>query len=207
MNKTAPLHSAPLTQILQNCIIVDCETTGLNPEHNRITEIAAIRIRNAESVDRFHTLVDPETPIPQEITDLTGLTDAHVRGYPPFAHIAKDLMDFLLGTSADVPTDTALVGHNVQFDFSFLQHEFIRLQLAEDTPAGHSLPTWTPPLVDTAAAARTLIPRERVKRYRLSNVAEYLETIPKPQHRADVDVEATFEILKALAALETERKK
>lgn len=206
VNYSAQEPSTLLADNLRHCIVVDCETTGLNPETHRITEIAAVRIECGEILDRFHSLVDPQISIPQEITDLTGLTDAHVRGNPPFGDVAGDLMRFLRATSESENGDIPLVGHNVQFDYSFLQHELIRLQIANAEDIDPSLlAAWTPPLVDTAAAARILIPRERVGRYRLANVADFLETTPRPLHRASVDVEATFAVMKALAKLETEQ--
>ena len=63
-------------------VLLDLETTGGNPVHDRITEIAAVRIENGQEVARWSTLVHPGTSIPSFIQNLTGITDDMVRGQP-----------------------------------------------------------------------------------------------------------------------------
>lgn len=213
-----------LLQTLENCIVIDIETTGLRPQDERIIEIAALHICNGELQDQFTTLLNPHRGVPQEITDLTGISDSLLADKPSFAEILPSLLTFLrkspgrtaasapsLGTPglADTPR---LVGHNVSFDFSFLQHEILRAQLGDVTETSQSYVTekavpadpaglpYTPHLVCTAEASRALIPRESVGRYRLGNVASYLKVPHRPLHRAMSDALATYDVLRALSA-------
>ncbi|WP_296108033.1 3'-5' exonuclease [uncultured Corynebacterium sp.] len=202
-----------LQQTLENCIVVDIETTGLQPQDERIIEVAALRIYEGELQDQFTTLLNPRRSVPQEITDLTGISDGLLADKPSFAEVMPELLSFLRDTSrqnaAGIPrlVDTPrLVGHNVSFDFSFLQHEILRAQLSDmaeprlANPEELSTQPYTPRLVCTAEASRTLIPRESVGRYRLGNVASYLKVPHRPLHRAMSDALATYDVLRALSA-------
>src|SRR5919202_6862285 len=63
-------------------VVVDLETTGLRPGSSRICEIGAVRVRDLELAEEFHTLVDPKVPIGRAIAALTGLRDAQLRRAP-----------------------------------------------------------------------------------------------------------------------------
>ena len=213
--ESSGLHSGKLRldlqQTLENCIVIDIETTGLRPQYERIIEIAALRICDGDLQDQFTTLLNPHRNVPQEITDLTGISDGLLADKPSFAEILPGLLAFLRDASgsaaASAPASTPsmgtprLVGHNVSFDFSFLQHEILRAQLGDVAPAPDPvIPPYTPRLVCTAEASRSLIPRESVGRYRLGNVASYLKVPHRPLHRAMSDALATYDVLRALSA-------
>ena len=197
---TTAWHSR-LQHTVKECIVIDVETTGLEPRTDRIIEIAAIHIRDGQPVQRFHSLVNPQESIPAFITDLTGISDGLLADAPTFSGVAMSLYTFL--TAAQGEGDRSLlplVGHNVSFDFSFLQHEFVRHTLS--TAEGSPFIPYTPPLLCTAEAARALIDRQIVGRYRLEKVAEALGTDHRPHHRAESDARATIDVLVALANLE-----
>lgn len=101
-------------------VLLDLETTGGNVVHDRITEIAAVRIEAGQEVARWSTLVNPGTPIPPFIQNLTGISDTMVAQAPAFADVAQALLRLLEGA--------VLVAHNVRFDHSFLLHELARLE-------------------------------------------------------------------------------
>src|SRR5580765_6388123 len=65
-------------------VVFDLETTGAKAPPCRITEIGAYRVKNGQVTDEFQTLVNPETPIPPFITELTSISDEMVRDAPLF---------------------------------------------------------------------------------------------------------------------------
>ena len=100
-------------------VLLDLETTGGSPVHDRITEIAAVRIEGGQEVARWSTLVNPGVPISSFIENLTGISDKLVADAPTFADVAPHLLDLITGA--------VLVAHNVRFDHGFLVNEFARL--------------------------------------------------------------------------------
>jgi len=102
-------------------VMLDLETTGGNALHDRITEIAAVRIENGVETARWSTLVNPGVRIPPFIRALTGISDAMVADAPAFDEGAKKLLEMLEGA--------VFVAHNVRFDHSFVLHELARLDL------------------------------------------------------------------------------
>ena len=103
-------------------VLLDLETTGGNPVHDRITEIAAVRIENGQEVARWSTLVNPGCSIAPFIQRLTGISNAMVRSAPDFETVAPRLLELLAGA--------VLVAHNVRFDHGFLLNELARLNVA-----------------------------------------------------------------------------
>jgi DNA polymerase-3 subunit epsilon len=120
--------------------VVDIETTGLFPQMNdRIIEIAAIRVdARGTPLDEYATLVNPNRDLGP--TYIHGITAKEVENAPNFEEIAGDILGKLAGS--------VLVGHNVLFDFQFIQSEVIRL--------GHELPET--PLVCTIKLAKRVDP-------------------------------------------------
>jgi DNA polymerase-3 subunit epsilon len=175
----AALHDA-----VNDSVVIDCETTGLSPVDDRIIEIAAARVRRGHVVATFHTLVNPGRDLPAVITELTGLTGAQLREAPTVDAVLTPLSVFLEGRT--------VVGHNVTFDMSFIDAECARAG-RRDVKVRTGL--------CTADSARTLIPRSRVGRYRLSTLADILELPHRPAHRAATDVLATVDLLNHLEAV------
>ena len=90
-------------------VVLDTETTGLDPVRDRIIDVGAVRLGDDLTViGRFTTLVDPGVPIPLFVARLTGIHDAEVAGAPHFAEAFAALRDFA--------GDAVLVGHNAGFD-------------------------------------------------------------------------------------------
>ena len=104
---------------LPSFVMLDLETTGTTPLHDRITEIALIRFEDGVETDRWETLVNPEVSIPPFISRLTGITNEMVSDAPRFEDIAGKLYGYIEGA--------VLAAHNVRFDHGFLKSEFKRL--------------------------------------------------------------------------------
>ena len=102
-------------------VMLDLETTGGSAAHDRITEIAAVRVENGVEVARWSSLVNPQTPIPPFIQSLTGISDAMVAAAPTFETLAQPLLELLEGA--------VFVAHNVRFDHGFVQHALERLDM------------------------------------------------------------------------------
>src|ERR1041384_8481558 len=76
-------------------VVVDVEATGAKTPPNRLIELGAYRIRGARIVDKFHSLVNPEIPIPRFVASLTGISNEMVRDAPVFANVAPQWLDFV----------------------------------------------------------------------------------------------------------------
>ncbi len=98
-------------------IVLDTETTGLNPkEGHRIIEIGCVELVNRRlTQNHFHVYINPEREIEQEAIDVHGITNDFLREKPKFAEIADDFFSFVTGAE--------LVIHNAPFDVGFLNHE------------------------------------------------------------------------------------
>ncbi|KYG21735.1 DNA polymerase [Bradyrhizobium sp. AT1] len=104
----------------QDYVVVDIETTGAFSNGDRITEIGAVKVRNHQVVDEWHSLINPQRPIPWKITQLTGITNEMVRNAPVFAEVSESFLDFM--------ADGIFVAHNVNFDYGFIAYEYQRLE-------------------------------------------------------------------------------
>ncbi len=200
------LHDA-----VRDCVIVDCETTGLDPDSDRIIEVAAVLVRDGVITDSLHTLVNPGVPLPRVVSGLTGLSDEDLADQPPTTDVLAEILSFMVGHR--------VVGHNVSFDIAFLNSEAHRSAAvaADNTDTADTADTaHTADLVIdartvlsdapesslcTAASARTLIPREQVGRFKLDTLAESLGLAHTPSHRAADDVRATADLLAYLDRL------
>ena len=96
--------------------IVDVETTGLNPDRDRIIEIGVVLLDEDQVRSEHHFLISPEMKLKPVIVHLTGITDTDLQGMPLFEDVAHELYDLL--------HDRVLIGHNIQFDYSFLKMSF-----------------------------------------------------------------------------------
>ncbi len=160
-------------------VVFDIETTGLSPISCKITEIGAVLVKNDEILDVFNTFVDPEIPIPEEITTLTGITDEMVAGAPKTEEAIKMFLDFI--------GDRMLVAHNASFDISFIR------KAAGD----YDLP-FQNAYLDTVSMSRFV--NLDLKKHKLDAIAEYFGLGEFNHHRASDDAEMCARIFYRMVA-------
>lgn len=101
----------------RNYVALDIETTGLRPEQDEIIEIGAVRYREGVPVERYSSLIKPNSIISSRITEITGITNEMVKNERTCEEV---LSEFLLFVGEE-----DIIGHNVRFDYSFLKaHAF-----------------------------------------------------------------------------------
>lgn len=159
-------------------VVVDVETTGWTPEDSAITEIGAVRVRQGTVVAEFASLVNPGTPVPAPIAELTGIDDQLLAPAPPVAAVLPGLLAFSRGC--------VLSAHNAPFDVGFLS--------AACRASGLEWPGY--PVVDTLRLARQLmVSPDEVADRKLGTLAEFFGTPARPTHRALDDARATAWVL------------
>ena len=166
-------------------VIVDLETTGATAADCGITEIGAVKVRFGEVISNFRTFCNPGMPIPGFITEMTGITNAHVEAAPT---VDIAVQEFLNWAQLGADHDTVLVAHNAPFDIGFLQHACAR----------HSIVWPEPPVLDTLRLARKVLDRDEVANKKLSTLAAHFNAPTSPTHRALDDAMATVTVLHAL---------
>lgn len=171
-------------------IVCDVETTGLSPSDSRITEIALIKVVNGELTSKYTTLVNPQQHIPYGITELTGISNEDVYDKPTFADIAHEVYNFIYG---EFSPEIIFTGHNVMFDYKFLQTAFIN--------AGYGNKFRLKTLCTCKLARRI---HRRLKSKSLSRLCEYYNIKRRNSHRALDDALATAKILMHLISNITE---
>ena len=155
-------------------VVVDVETTGGKSPAHRVTELAAVKVRDGGVIDRFQTLLNPQRPIPPGITRLTGISNAMVSDAPLFADIAAEFEAFMDGA--------IFVAHNVNFDYGFVGREYARI--------GRS---FRYPKLCTCAGMRKHYPGHRS--YSLAALCRQYDIPLRQHHRAMCDAEAAAELL------------
>lgn len=158
----------------QRYLIVDIETTGLEPEKSEIIEIGAIKTEGPKEIDVYTTLIDPKCDIPEKITSITGISRDMTLGKPDIKQALSELISFAEGT--------VLVAHNSDFDIPFISYH------AEK----NLKKTFNNRVICTLKIARVLFPQ--IKNHKLHTVAEHLGVPVLNRHRAMGDCETTFYI-------------
>lgn len=149
-------------------ICFDIETTGLSAARDKITEIGAVKVENGVITDTFSTFANPEMPIPQKITQLTGITDDMVKDAPSQSEAVGAFLEFA--------SDNVLVAHNAPFDTSFIA------KACEDMGREYNYTS-----IDTVAISRAIL--TDIKNCKLDTVAKFLRLGDFNHHRATDDAE------------------
>lgn len=168
------IKTAPICEV-KNFVVLDTETTGLDPACNDIVEISAIRFENFKPVSLFTTLLKPNIPISERASEISGITNEMVENSPSFSEIKSSLKDFI----GNLP----IVAHNASFDIKFLY------------ASGFDFDKNTV-FYDTLALSREHITycektKCKPKSYRLGNICSTCDIYFDGAHRASADALAT----------------
>ncbi|WP_053219624.1 PolC-type DNA polymerase III [Virgibacillus senegalensis] len=156
-------------------VVFDVETTGLSAVYDTIIELAAVKVKGGEIIDRFEAFANPHHPLSQTTIDLTGITDDMVKDAPEVGEVLKDFHEWM--------GDAVLVAHNASFDMGFLNEGLKKIGYEK---AGN-------PVIDTLELARFLYPS--LKNHRLNTLCKMLDIELTQHHRAIYDAEATGYLL------------
>jgi DNA polymerase III subunit epsilon len=176
VRSTCDVFGVPLAEL--DFAVVDVETTGWSPDKAGITEIGAVRLHRGQVVAEFTSLVNPGTPVPPSIEELTGISDQMLALAPPVTAVMPGLLAFAEGC--------VLTAHNAPFDLSFLT--------TACATAGLAWPGY--PVLDTVRLARHLMATpDEVPDCKLHTLTGFFGTPSQPAHRALADARATADVL------------
>ncbi|KAA9025842.1 PolC-type DNA polymerase III [Niallia endozanthoxylica] len=156
-------------------IVFDVETTGLSAVYDTIIELAAVKVRGGEIIDRFESFANPHRPLSATIINLTHITDDMLQDAPEVEAVLKRFHTWA--------EDAVLVAHNASFDMGFLNMGYTKIGLEKASN----------PVIDTLELGRFLYPE--MKNHRLNTLAKKLDVELTQHHRAIYDAEATGYIL------------
>ena len=151
-------------------VVFDLETTGIGAKTNQIIEIGAVKVKEQKILERFSRFVNPDIPIPYNITQLTGIDDSMVKDADNIDKVLPEFLDFC--------GDAIMVAHNASFDIGFINQKAKERNIKTDFT-----------VIDTVSMSRALLPE--LKKYKLDTVAKALGVSLENHHRAVDDAEAT----------------
>lgn len=161
----------------KDMVFFDLETTGTNVGKDKIIEISLIKLHPDGSEEEKTMRINPGIPIPQIVTEITGICDADVANKPKFAEVAQEIKNFI--GQAD------LAGYNSnKFDIPLLVEEFLRVGV-DFSILGRNL-------VDVQNIFHKMEPRTLIAAYKF-----YCHKDLTDAHSAIADTKATLDVLKA----------
>lgn len=176
-------------------VVIDIETTGLSPEYDSIIEVAALRVRNGEHVEKFETLIKPTEKygyddddevdfivdedgekfyyINSFIVQLTGITNKMLHEAPTIDVVLPRFQRFV--------GNEVVVGHNVNFDINFLYDNFINVMGV----------SFNNNFIDTMRISRRFL--IELNHHRLKDISKHYSIESDKFHRAEKDCFVTNE--------------
>ncbi|EMT46863.1 PolC-type DNA polymerase III [Anoxybacillus flavithermus] len=156
-------------------VVFDVETTGLSAVYDTIIELAAVKVKNGEIIDRFESFANPHHPLSATTIELTKITDDMLKDAPDVEEVLEKFYHWI--------EDCVLVAHNATFDIGFLNAGFKKIHRGKVTN----------PVIDTLELARYLYPE--LKNHRLNTLCKKFNIELTQHHRAIYDAEATGYLL------------
>lgn len=165
-----------ILETLSSYVVIDLETTGLDPSYDGIIEVAGLRVIEGTVAERFSSLVNPgfvnaTYGIPRFITELTGITNEMLLDAPRASEIIPKYLDFI--------GDSVVVAHNANFDVNFLYDLCVYAEHAH----------FSNDFIDTMRMSRRLFSEHR--RHRLIDLVERFNISGCVEHRALSDAMKT----------------
>lgn len=155
--------------MIKNYVVLDLETTGLNPKLDKIIEVGAVKVVQGKQTDFFETMVNPGRKLKEQTTEITGIKDEDLENAPYLEEVLPKLLDFI--------GENCLVGHRILFDYSFVKKAAVNAKRTFERDG-----------VDTLKIARKYLPDLEHKT--LGYLCGHYE-IPLNAHRALEDAKAT----------------
>lgn len=162
-------------------VCIDCELTGLDADHDRIIEVAAVRFTFDESVGSYDTLIDPEMTIPDSSIAIHHITQDMVEGKPKMEEILPELLKFI--------GKQMIVGHGVGFDIEMIARAAERSSIPCTLRQN--------PILDTLRMAR-LYGESPINS--LEHLRQHFNIEQEGAHRALNDAVVNMEVFKFLAS-------
>ena len=156
--------------LVDDYVVFDLETTGLDPKNAKIIEIGALKYRDNELLEEFNVLINPEVLIPDVITAITGIDDELVKN--------AILIDEALPKFIEFIEDLPLVAHNAKFDLSFIEENISAL----------NLPMITNTNIDTVYLSRKYI--KNIRNHKLETLKNHFK-LSYSSHRSLEDCYTT----------------
>ena len=172
---------------LKEYVVIDCETTGMNRENDRIVEIAILEVSNGSIVNEYSTLINPSIHVSNRISSINHIDDNMLQDAPKFEDVASTIKDKIIGKK--------IVAHNANFDVAFIVNEFKRC----NNP-------FTIEYIDSLSVARKALPN--LENHKLETLIKHFGLFDQQEHRALSDARATLDIfLKCIEIMKEEEKR
>lgn len=156
-------------------VVFDVETTGFSNVYDTIIELAAVKIKNGEVIERFERFANPHRPLTAKIIELTHITDDMLVNAPEIEDVIREFHEFI--------DDAIVVAHNASFDLGFLYVAYKKAGLQHVTH----------PAIDTVELSRLVNPD--MKAHNLKALTKRYNIELTQHHRAIYDTEATGELM------------
>lgn len=173
VNDGAPIAYRPQDIVLDahEYVVFDVETTGLSSKYDKIIELAGVKVKDGEIIDRFERFSNPNEPLTETIKEITGITDDMLVDAPPISEVITDFKEWV--------GDAIFVAHNASFDMGFIEAAYGR----------EGLGSYTNGVIDTLELSRAI--NKDFKKHGLNILAKKYNVELTQHHRAIYDAEAT----------------
>lgn len=183
----APIAYRPQDYSLEDheFVVFDVETTGLSSKYDSIIELAGVKVKNGEVIDKFERFSNPGEKLSELIKELTGITDDMLVGAPDISDVIRDFKEWV--------GDAIFVAHNASFDMGFIDEAYEKEGFGKSTNG----------VIDTLELSRTI--NTSMKKHGLNILAKKYNVDLTQHHRAIYDAEATAYIfIKMMAQLKAD---